>query len=82
MSPLALVQWQKTLREEIYGPNHPHQKEHEDHLVMMMAHAYTHMLLVEGEAFRRMVAHLDPYIQPITKYKFTRKLIPQKLNKA
>ena len=31
------------------GPNHPHQMDHEGHLVMMMEHAYTPLLLVEGE---------------------------------
>ena len=29
---------------------------------MMMTHTYTHMLLVEGEAFPGMVIHLDPSI--------------------
>ena len=41
MIPLSLVQWRKTkLRGESYGPNHPHQMDHEDHIVMMMTHAY------------------------------------------
>ena len=56
--------------------------EHEDHLVVMMAHAYTHLSLVEGEAFRRMVTHIDPPLQPITMSKLTSTLIPQKLKKA
>ena len=29
--------------------------EHNDHLVMMMANAYTHLLLVEGGGFCTMV---------------------------
>ena len=49
--------------------------EHEDHLLMMMAHAYTPLLMVEGEELIRMVTQLDPYIQPITRYKFKRTLI-------
>ena len=55
--------------------------EHEDHLVMMMAHAYTSLLLVEVEVFRRMVTHLDPSIWNITRYKLIRTLIRQKLKK-
>ena len=35
------------VRKIIYGPNHPHRMEHENHLVMVMAHAYTTVLLVE-----------------------------------
>ena len=65
-----------------YGPNNPHHMDHEDHLVIIMSHAYTPLLLVEGEEFHRMVTHLDPYIQPITRYKFKRTLITQKLKKA
>ena len=45
-----------------YGPNHPHQIEDEDHLLTMMAHAYTPLSLVEGDEFHRMVTNLDPYI--------------------
>ena len=56
--------------------------EHEDHLVMRMEHSYKPMFLAEGKAFRRMVTHLDPYILPITRYKFTITLIPQKLKNA
>ena len=33
-------------KKENYGPNHSHQMEHEDHLVMMVAHAYTPLSLV------------------------------------
>ena len=36
------------IRRKSHGSNHPHQMEHEDHLVMIMAHTYTHLLLVEG----------------------------------
>ena len=35
---------------------------YEDHLVMMMAYAYTPMLLLEWEALIRMFTHLDIYI--------------------
>ena len=56
--------------------------EHEDHLVMMMAHTYTLLSLPEGEAFHMMVPHLDPSIQPITRSKLTRTLIPHKLKKV
>ena len=66
----------------MYGPNHPHQMEHEYHLVMMMAHAYTPLLLVEGEAFRRMFTNLGTSIRPITRSKFKSTLIPHKLKKA
>ena len=45
-----------------YDPNNPHQREHEDNLVTMLEHAYTPLSLVEGDAFRRMVTHLDPSI--------------------
>ena len=34
------------VRGKTYGPNHPHQMENEDHLVMMVAHTYKPMLLV------------------------------------
>ena len=67
-------------KEFFYDPNHPHKIYHEDHLVTMMPHAYTPLYMVEGEGFRRMVTHLDPYIRPITRSKLTRTLIPQKLN--
>ena len=33
------------VRKRSYGPNNPHQREHEDHLVMT-AHAYTPISLV------------------------------------
>ena len=46
-----------------------------------MAHAYTTILLVEGEAFCRMATHIDLSIRPITRSKLTRDLIPQKLKK-
>ena len=69
-------------KEKSYGPNHPHQMEHEDHMVIMMAHTYTPLLLEEGEALLRMVTHLDPSIRPITRPTFTRVLIPQKLKTA
>ena len=49
---------------------------------MMMAHSYTTVLLLKGELFHRMVAHLDLYITPINRSKFTRTIIPQKLKKA
>ena len=65
-----------------YDPNHPHQVEHEYHLVTMMAHAYTPLSLVEGESLRRMFTRLDSYIRPITRSKLTRTLISQKLKKA
>ena len=65
-----------------YSPNHPHQMEHEDHLVMMMTHAYTNILLVEGGAFRIMVTHLDISIRPISRSKFAKNLIPHKLKQA
>ena len=29
------------VRKKMYVPNHPYQMYHEDHLTMMMAHAYT-----------------------------------------
>ena len=29
-----------------YVPNHPHQRDQEDHLAMIMAHAYTPLLLL------------------------------------
>ena len=50
--------------------------------MMMMSHAYTPLFLVEGESLFRIFTHLDPYIRTITRYKFTRTLIPQKLKKA
>ena len=53
--------------------------DHEDHLVVMMAHSYTPLLLLEGGAFCRMVTHIDPYILPITWSKFTSTVIPHKL---
>ena len=56
--------------------------EHDYHLAMMMAHAYTPMSLLEGEAFCRMVTHLDPSIRPITRSKLTRTLNPHKLKKS
>ena len=75
-TPLPLSRWKMTNYESSctstmakyfvckwsYGPNHPHQIEHEYHLVIMMAHAYTPLSLVEGGAFFRMVTHLDPSI--------------------
>ena len=36
------------VRKKGYGPNHPHQMDHEDHLVIMISQAYTPLLLVEG----------------------------------
>ena len=56
--------------------------EHEDHLVMMMAHVGTPLSLVEGEAFRMMVTNLDLPIRPITRSKLTSTLIPHKLKKV
>ena len=50
------------VQKRSYDPNHPHQREHEDNLVIMMAYEYTPLPLVEGYALRRMVTHLDPYI--------------------
>ena len=50
------------VKNKSYGPNHPHQMDHEYHLLMMMLHAYTSLSLVEGEAFPRMATHLDSYI--------------------
>ena len=54
--------------------------QHENHLVMMLTHNYTHIFLLEGKAFLNMFTHLGPSIWPITRYKLTRTLIPQKLN--
>ena len=51
-------------------------------MVTKMTHAYTPMLLLEEEAFHRMVTHLDPSIRHITTSKFTRNLILQKLEKT
>ena len=48
----------------------------------MMANTYTPLSLVEGDEFRSMVTHIDPYIRPITRSKLTRNIIPQKLHKA
>ena len=56
--------------------------EYEDQLVTIMSHIYTHLLLVEGEEFSRMLTHLDMYILPINRYKLTRTLILHKLKKA
>ena len=70
------------VRGKSYGPNHPHQMEHEDRLVIMMAHTYTPLLLVQGEALHRMVTHLYPSIRPITRSKLTRTRIPHKLKKS
>ena len=56
--------------------------KHKDHLVMMMAHTYTPMLLVEGGVSRRIVTYFDTYIQRINRAQLTRNLIPQKLMKA
>ena len=50
------------VRKKSHGPNNPHQIEHEYNLVMIMAHAYTQLSLVEGGEFRRMVTQLDPSI--------------------
>ena len=50
------------VREKSYGTNHPHQMEHEYHLEMIMEQTYKPLLLVEGEAFRRMVTHIDTSI--------------------
>ena len=75
-TPLPLSRWKMTNYESSctstmakyfvckwsYGPNHPHQIEDEDHLLTMMAHAYTPISLVEGDEFHRMVTNLDPYI--------------------
>ena len=61
--------------------HHPHHMEHENHLLIMIEHAYTHLFLLEREAFRGMVTHLDPYIITITRYNLTRTLIPNKLKK-
>ena len=49
---------------------------------MMMAHTYTPLSLVEGEAFRWIVTHLDLSVRPITRSKLTRTLISHKLKKA
>ena len=48
INPIKLVQLQFFCKKKRYGPNHPHQMYHEDHLLIMMAHAYTPLLLVEG----------------------------------
>ena len=56
--------------------------DYEDHLVMMMAHAYTPLSLVEGKALHIMVTHLDPSILPIYRSKLTMTLIPQKIKKS
>ena len=48
ISPLELVKLRFFLRKRSYGLYHPHQMEHEDHLVMMMTHAYTPLFMVEG----------------------------------
>ena len=56
--------------------------DHDDHLVMMTTHSYTPMLMAEGKEFQSMVTHLDPSIRPITRPKFTRTIIPEKLNKS
>ena len=69
------------VRKRSYAPNNPHQRYHKYHLVTMMAHAYAPLSLVEGYRLRRMVNNVDPYIWPITRYKLTRTLIPQKLQK-
>ena len=49
--------------------------------MIMMAHAYIHLSLVDVEAFLRMVTHLDPSIRPITRSIFISTLIPHKLKK-
>ena len=69
-------------RENSYGPNHPHQMEHEYPLVIMIAHTYTPLPLVEGGSLRWVVNCLDLSIRSMNRYKFTRSLISQKLNKA
>ena len=47
------------VKKRSYGTNHPHQREHEYHLVMMMARAYMPLSVLEWYAFRRMVTHID-----------------------
>ena len=56
--------------------------DHKGHLVMIVAHAYTPLLLLDEEACHRMVTHLDASIQPITGSKLTRTLTPHKLNNS
>ena len=70
------------VRKRSYGPNNPHQREHEDIPLMMVVHDYTPISLVEGGAFRRMVTRLDPSIGPLTRSKLTRVLIPHQIQKA
>ena len=82
ISHLAQVQWKIILQEKSYGPNHPNQMEHEDHLVMMLSHSYTPMLMVEGRALCSMSPHLDTQNLPITRSKLTNSLIHHKLNRA
>ena len=36
------------VREKSYGPNHPHNMDHEYHLEIMMEQTYKPLLLVEG----------------------------------
>ena len=45
-----------------------------------MTQACTPLSLVEGDAFQRMVTHLDTSIKPTTRSKLTWTLIPQKLH--
>ena len=63
------------VRKRSYGPNHPHQRYHEDHLVIVMEHSYTPLLLVEGYAFCKIMNHIDLSIRPITRSKLTQTLI-------
>ena len=70
------------VKKKSYGHNNPNQMEHDYHLVIIMKHAYTPLSLVEGKEFHRIITHLDPPIQHITRSKLTRNLTPNKLNNA
>ena len=61
-----------------YGYKHPKQREFEVNIVALMAHAFTSLLLVDHDCFRKLTQDLDPRLRPIGRSKLSRSLIATK----
>ena len=64
------------VRKNSYGENHLKQIGHEDNIVIMISHSYISMYMVEGDAFYRLITHLDPCVKKIKRPKIPQIMVP------
>ena len=63
-------------RKNSYGKNNLKRIGHEDNIVIMISHSYISMYMVEGDAFYRLITHLDPCVKKTKRPKIPQLMVP------